>query len=336
MTNGLKKLTNYGIINKIEWKSGFANTLTETWDGCKRDKKMRDTLKDLFSKTILFKYHLPTEDIKRTDLSTQQDQCFSVSSNKNLSDLIYNGIVDYAIGEKHVNIEKLDLCQRKAIKARLKYDENATDDVKLKYGFFGEVVLDLILQFQFSSNVLLAKGYFYNPLENAEPKGYDAYQFYYSQENGLSLLIGEVKFHASYTTAVVDVLKKLEKSTSVSYFNKNILALITEKGNFEACPTEISSIIDKWEGNPEVNFYDEVKKNSINLYYPILLLYDQTKENYDETIKNTIVCIDSKLSELSINPELDIEFLFLLIPINSSKIVKEDVIKWISQNKPLM
>lgn len=297
---------------------------------------MRDALKDLFLKTILFKYHLPTENIKRTDLSTQQDQCFSVSSNKNLSDLIYNGIVEYAIGEKHVNIEKLDLCQRKAIKARLKYDESATDDVKLKYGFFGEVVLDLILQFQFSSNVLLAKGYFYNPLEDSEPKGYDAYQFYYSKEKGLSLLLGEVKFHTSYTTAVVDVLKKLEKATSVSYFNKNILALITEKGNFEACPAEISSIIDKWEDNPEINFYDEVKKNWVNLYYPILLLYDQAKGNYDETIRNTIVYIDSKLSELSIKPELDIEFLFLLIPINSSKIVKEDVIKWISQNKPLM
>ena len=299
-------------------------------------KKMRDALKDLFSRTILFKYHLPTDGIKKTDLSTRQDQCFSVSSNKNLSNLIYNGIVEYAIGEKHVNIEKLDLCQRKAIKTRLKYDENAADDVKLKYGFFGEVVLDLILQFQFSSNVLLAKGYFYNPLEDSEPKGYDAYQFYYSKEKGLSLLLGEVKFHASYTTAVVDVLKKLGKATSISYFNKNILALITEKGNFEACPAEISSIIDNWESNPEINFYDEVKQNSINLYYPILLLYDQTKENYDETIKHTIVYIDSKLSELSINPELDVEFLFLFVPINSSKVVKEDVIEWISQNKPLM
>ncbi len=302
----------------------------------KRGEKMRDALKDMFSKTVLFKYHLPTEDIKKTNLSTQHDQCFNVSSNKDLSELIYNGIAEYAIGEKHVDIEKLDLCQRKAIKARLKYDEDATDEIKLKYGFFGEVVLDLILQFQYSSNVLLAKGYFYNPLEDAEPKGYDAYQFYYSKENGLSLLLGEVKFHASYKSAIVDVLKKLKNSTSVSYFNKNILALINEKGNFDSCPAEISSIIDKWEINPGINFYDEVKNNNINLCYPILLLYNQTKENYDETIKATIDYINAKLSEFTINPELDIDFLFLLIPVNSSKIVKEDVIKWISHNKPLM
>lgn len=100
----------------------------------------------------------------------------------------------------------------------------------------------------------------------------------YSKENGLSLLLGEVKFHASYKSAIVDVLKKLKNSTSVSYFNKNILALINEKGNFDSCPAEISSIIDKWEINPGINFYDEVKNNNINLCYPILLLYNQTKE----------------------------------------------------------
>lgn len=295
---------------------------------------MRDTIKDLLSKTILFKYHLPIDGIKKTDLSTLPDKCFSVSSNLDLSRLIYNGIVEYAIGEKHVNIEELDLCQRKAIKARLKYDETASDEVKLKYGFFGEVVLDLILQSQFESSVLLAKGYFYNPLENGEPKGYDAYQFYYSA-NGLSLLLGEAKFHATYKTAIIDVLKKLEKSTSVEYFNKNILALINEKGNLESCPAEVSSIIDKWEQDPEINFYEEIKNNGINLCYPILLLYDQTKERYEDAIKDTIDFIDSKLAEISVKPEVDIDFLFLLVPVNSSKIVKEDVIKWISQKEPL-
>lgn len=295
---------------------------------------MREVIRDLLSKTILFKYHLPIDGIKKTDLSTLSDKCFSVSSNSDLSRLIYNGIVEYAIGEKHVNIEELDLYQRKAIKARLKYDENATDEVKLKYGFFGEVVLDLILQSQFNTSVLLAKGYFYNPLENGEPKGYDAYQFYYS-ENGLALLLGEAKFHISYRTAIVDVLKKLEKSTSIAYFNANVLAVIGEKGNLESCPAEVSSIIDKWERDPEINFYEEVKNNGINLCYPILLLYDQTKVKYEDTIKDTIDFIDSKLAEIPVKPEIDIDFLFLLVPVNSSKIVKEDVIKWISQKEPL-
>lgn len=88
------------------------------------------------------------------------------------------------------------------------------------------------------------------------------------------------------------------------------MALINEKGNFDSCPAEISSIIDKWEINPEINFYDEVKNNNINLCYPILLLYNQTKENYDETIKATIDYINAKLLEFTINPELDIDFCF--------------------------
>ena len=59
-------------------------------------------------------------------------------------------------------------------------NRDTSDENKIKYGFYGEVVLDLILQHLFSSNVLLAKGYFYNPLENSETKGYDSYQFYYN------------------------------------------------------------------------------------------------------------------------------------------------------------
>lgn len=295
---------------------------------------MRETVKELLSKTILFKYHLPHDGIKKTDLSTLQDKCFSVSSNNDLSLLIYNGIIEYALGEKHVNIEELDLCQRKAIIARLKYDEDASDDVKLKYGFYGEVVLDLILQSEFESSVLLAKGYFYNPLEGSEPKGYDAYQFFYSEE-GLSLFLGEVKFHKSYKTAISDVLKKLNNASSITYFNKNVLALINEKEHFDSCPDEVSSIIKKWEQEPEINLYQEIKNNEIKLCYPILLLYDQTKDDYKETIKDSVDYIDSQLAKFPVKPEINIDFLFLLVPVNSSKIIKEDVIRWISQKEPL-
>ena len=55
---------------------------------------MRDVIRELLSKTVLLKYHLPHEGIKRTDLSTLPDKCFSVSSNGDLSRLIYNGILN--------------------------------------------------------------------------------------------------------------------------------------------------------------------------------------------------------------------------------------------------
>ncbi|MCQ2448551.1 MAG: hypothetical protein MJ073_06520, partial [Oscillibacter sp.] len=65
---------------------------------------MRDTLKELFGNTIIHKYSLPHENIGMTSLSTESDECYSVQSNQALSKLIYNGIVEYSLGEKHVDI----------------------------------------------------------------------------------------------------------------------------------------------------------------------------------------------------------------------------------------
>ena len=76
---------------------------------------MRDTIKNLLKETIVYKYNLPHGNIKRTNLSTEDDECFAVISNEALSKLIYNGIVEYALGEKHIDITDLQLYQRRAI-----------------------------------------------------------------------------------------------------------------------------------------------------------------------------------------------------------------------------
>ena len=117
---------------------------------------------------------------------------------------------------------------------------------------------------------------------------------------------------------------------------KNVLFLINQKGNLESCPDEISKIINAWENNPEINLYEETKKNGVQLCYPMLLLYDQAKEGYDETIKKVVSFINEKLSEQPIDPEISIQFFFVFIPVESSKLVKEQVIKWISEKKPLI
>ncbi|MCR4875231.1 MAG: DUF1837 domain-containing protein [Clostridia bacterium] len=296
---------------------------------------MRETISNLLSKTIVFKYQLPHDDIKKTDISTQKDKCFSVSSNKELSELIYNGIVEYAYGEKSINLEELDLCQKRAIVSRLRYEESASDDTKLKYGFYGEVVLDVLLKYYFKSSLLIAKGYFYNPLENEETKGYDSFQFYYSNNNPV-LLLGEAKFHKTYKTAVDDVIKKMTKATSVSYFNKNILAIINLKDNLDSCPVELLSIIEKWENDPNINLYNEIVNNSIKLLYPVLLIYDQFDADYDKTIKATVEEIDKKINKYVVTPEMSISILFIFVPVNSSQKIKEEVLEWISQQKPLI
>lgn len=296
---------------------------------------MRDAIKNMITRTIIFHYTLPNSNIEKSSLTTSQDECYSVSSNDELADLIYNGIAEYALGEKHIDVNKLDLFQRKAIKSRLRYDETASNEVKLKYGFYGEVVLDLILQYSFSSSVLLAKGYFYNPLEASEPKGYDAYQFYYNY-NQLFLLLGEVKFYGSFKDALKKILDNLSKATSSEYLSKNVLALINEKDRFDSVPIEISRIIENWEQNPEINLYQEIKKHNIKLFYPMLVLYNEINDNFDETIKTSINIIDSEIAKRSITIEIDIDLFFILVPVNDAKRIKETVIECVSQNKPLL
>lgn len=296
---------------------------------------MRETIKALINNTIVFKHHLPHGDVDKTFLSTESDECFSATSNQALAELIYNGLVEYLLGEKHVDLNDLELYQRRAIKSKLRFDEEAEQSTKLKYGFYGEVVLDLILQHAFSSDVLLAKGYFYNPLENSETKGYDAYQFYY-RDNQLSLLLGEVKFYASFEAAIKKVLDNLEKATSARYFHKNILALINEKNNFDSVPVEVSNIIDRWEADPDINLYEETVCHGIKLHYPMLILYDSSEEPYDDMIRRNVAFVNEEVSKRSLKTEINIELFFIFIPVESAKSIKEEVIECISGNKPLL
>mgnify|MGYP003288961454 CR=1 FL=1 len=88
------------------------------------------------------------------------------------------------------------------------------------------------------------------------------------------MLLGEVKFYASFFAAVKKILDNSEKAVSPEYFSKNVLVLINEKGNFDSVPSEISEIIKKWESNPDINLYREVIHHNRKLHYPMLVLYD--------------------------------------------------------------
>ena len=131
------------------------------------------------------------------------------------------------------------------------------------------------------------------------------------------------------------ILDNLEKAVSPEYFSKNVLALINEKGNFGYVPQEISGIIEKWESNPDINLYSEVLNNGIKLHYPMLVLYDSTESTFDDVIKNSVSTINSEFAKRTINIGMDIELFFILIPVESAKIIKEGVIEWISKNEPL-
>ena len=67
----------------------------------------------------------------------------------------------------------------------------------------------------------------------------------------------------------------------------------------------------------------------------MLVLYDVTESTFDDVIKNSVSTINSEFAKRTINIGMDIELFFILIPVESAKIIKEGVIEWISKNEPL-
>lgn len=145
---------------------------------------MRDALKNAVQSAILFECQLPHQEtgIDKSCLSSQNDICFKHSSPQDVAKVIYNGIVEFAVNEFEIDYDNLEREQRKAILSRIRYNPEADDSAKLKYGFYGEVLLDLILRVFLRTSVVAARGYFYSPIENSEPKGFDA--FHLMNRNG--------------------------------------------------------------------------------------------------------------------------------------------------------
>ena len=122
-------------------------------------------------------YDLPNSlaGITKTIISTDSDRCFNSTSEADFSEIIYNSILEYSFNEFEITGKDYDKLHFIALQNRLKYNSAADIDTKIKYGFLGEVVLFGVLYVIFKSQPLIARGYFYNPLENSETKGYDSY-----------------------------------------------------------------------------------------------------------------------------------------------------------------
>ena len=107
---------------------------------------MRDALKNAIHNAILFECKLPHQEsgIDKSCLSSQNDICFSNSNPQEISKIIYNGIVEFAINEYEIDYTALEREQRKAILSRIRYNPEASEDTKLKYGFYGEGTVEYL------------------------------------------------------------------------------------------------------------------------------------------------------------------------------------------------
>ena len=298
---------------------------------------MRKSLKELIKQTIVFEYNLPNEDkkIPKTIFSTDEDKCYSTKNIESFKEIIYNSILEYSFNEFELIDRDYQKLFVQALKSKIKYNQFVKDDTKIKYGFFGEVVLYSILHILFNVPPLIARGYFYNPLENSETKGYDSYHLI--ERNGVTeLWFGETKFHKNYKSGIDDVIRKIENALSDNYLDKNIVAIVSNhKRNLNIQNENIGKITNDWEENPNVIITEHLKKYNMKLVYPVLLLYEGT-DDYDESIKKIPKYIEETFEERTFNLSVDFSIFFILLPLKNVKQIKESVISWIESKKPLL
>ncbi len=298
---------------------------------------MREKLINLISNSIIFKYKLPTEEIKKSKVSTQEDYCYTNNEPQNISKIIYNGIIEFAKNEYDIDYNDLELEQKKALKTLIRYNENASFQAKKKYGFFGEVLLFSILKTFFYTDVFISKGYFFSVLDKGEAKGYDVYNLIQNNDN-IELWFGESKFYINYKSAINSVIDKLSNAISDDYFDSNLMAIITKKEKITTMPKTISKIIESWETNPDIKLSEEIRKYNIKLVYPIFIAFEIDNNEYSQIIKDCIFYIKDKSLKagLQLNVTFDFSIFFIFLPLKNVNKIKGDVIKWITDKEQLI
>ncbi|MFQ1005881.1 Hachiman antiphage defense system protein HamA [Gilliamella sp. CG22] len=298
---------------------------------------MRIELQKLVKQTLSQKYQLPNESLglKKTDISNHNDHVFICYSNEKLIDLIYNSIIDYSFNQFEIDRYSYENLLDKAIQKKIKYSPDQDLDTKIKYGFYGEVLLYSILYYFFQAKPIISRGYFYSPLAKAETSGYDSYHLAQHKDD-IYLWFGEVKFRESLASCVKSALKGLNKALSDDYLSTNVLEFDDYSEKFSIKGSKIEAILNSWRDNPSIKIIDEIKKYNMTLVYPILLIYSDKKSNFEQKIIKAIDCIDKNSMDKNFSLSIDYKLFFILMPLDQIKQIKQKVIECIESRKPLI
>lgn len=302
---------------------------------------MRQSLQNLFNRAITLQYRLtaktPAGVIHRASITTGCDDCLrQMSSNEDISKLIYDGIVEYAYNDYEIDLSNLDNLQQRALQNKLKYNPAAPLSNQIGYGFHAEVLLQLVLDYFYHAQKCIARGYIYSPLENGETKGYDSYMMIEDDNGRIYLLFGEAKAYIQgYKISVDKIFEGINKALSDDYLNRNFLEF---EGKIEKVNpnSRIPQIINAWRNNPSINMAVEAAKYNMELVYPMFIMYDDKSKTYEECILEVVNYINTKTT--TINPTLTIphNLFFIFLPVNDCREIKRQVVEWISQKQPIM
>lgn len=299
---------------------------------------MRETLNTLLSNTVTLRYVLPNEtaSIPKVIVTNVPDECYGVITNiADVASVIYNGIVEYSFDESDIDLTRLDVFQKRALLTKLKFDRKAEPETQLKYGFYGEILLFLMLQKFHHAGTFISRGLFYNPLDKRETTGYDTYQMLLNPDKSVELWFGEVKFHQDYHQAVRQILDKISLSLSDDYFKDNIMAM-ESKETYINTDAGISPILQAFRDEPDVNIAKLASMQGLSFVYPMLVIFDDNNKSYDQIIKDVVSYTNTKYNELDIKFSLEYSLFFMFLPVSKVHEIKEQVRQWILSNQPLI
>ncbi|MGM0641859.1 MAG: HamA C-terminal domain-containing protein [Thermotogota bacterium] len=288
----------------------------------------------MVDKTILYQYSIPhsRKKIDGINLCNYEDDCYDYSSDDDLIELIYNSIIEYSFNEFEITEYDYSMLLDRALITKLKYHEWQDDTTKIKYGFYGEVLLYAVLHQIYQAAPVISRGYFYNPLENSETKGYDSYHLV-EDDGKVELWFGEVKFRDTLMSGAKSAIEGLDKALSDEYLKTNILAMDNHRNDFAISGSSIENILNSWRKQPLINITDELKKYNMTLVYPVLLIYPDKEIDYDKKIRLAVDKINKKFDEKSFGLSIEYKLFFIFLPITETKKIKKEVLKWIKSKK---
>lgn len=297
---------------------------------------MRNSLVQLIKNTLLFQFYLPNGELEKTIYSTHDDHCYFVDGQDNFVKLIYNSLIEYSFSSKELEDDKdYNKLLPIAIHSRFHFDEDAKNKTKISYGFYGEVVLYSLLKVIYGVNALVSRGFFYNPTERAETKGYDAYHIIASN-NQLDLWFGEAKFYQKFDKAIKSVMDNFEKALSDKYLNINLWAIIKQEDKLENPPIALENLLEDIKENPEIKINELVNKHNMTLVYPILIICNNPEKEYRRCIQKLVEEIKFKYANKTISLSIPYKIFFIFMPVDDVKTIKEKVIECIEMRSPLL
>lgn len=303
---------------------------------------MKQPLIDLVKNTVIFECSLPCDQrsLEKSPLSTKDDNCFKIVDAGNLSKVIYNNIINYAFDVFEM-LQEDDVLLTKALYSRIRYNHVASDEAKLGYGFYGEVLLHALLHVIYKVPPLISKGHFFIS-GNGESKGYDSYHLV-EASGQIHLWFGEAKFRETSASCIKTALAELpNKVLTDKYFcESNFIPIFDEmskSSNYDAAlaSSRLLEIKTKWIEKGEISIED-FKSNNIGIVYPIMIAFKQSNSGYDKSITNCLEYIKKNYADLKFDKlSIDRTIFFIFIPIDNVQLVKKTVIKWIESKEQLM